>query len=177
MINFKKFELRLPDSPWQLLNSASQGVADSPTRWVFFKTFKSRLSDSPSQGVIFLLRISPWIQSLNRNGLKGCVRDLWGTNFCKNPRKSASFPCPFKVVSNNYYFQYIFTLTAGKTATAIAHQIKILEIQKQVKVLSWTQNYSFVSKNLNYISWPRPFNAIFPRKCSWFFVCNTACRF
>ncbi len=27
------------------------------------------------------------------------VRDLWGTNFCKTPRKSASLPCPFKMSS------------------------------------------------------------------------------
>ncbi len=52
-------------------------------------------------------------------------------------------------------------------ATAIAHQLNILECWKQVEVLSFTQNYSFVSKNLNYMSWPRPFNAIFPQKCSF----------
>ncbi len=46
--------------------------------------------------VVFRLRISPRIRSQNRNGSKGSVRDLWGTNFCKNPRKSASLPCPFK---------------------------------------------------------------------------------
>ncbi len=55
-----------------------------------------RLPDSASQGVFFRLRISPRIRSQNRNGSKGSVRNSWGTNFCKNPRKSASLPCPFK---------------------------------------------------------------------------------
>jgi hypothetical protein len=41
-----------------------------------------------------------------------------------------------KVVSNNYYFQYVFTLTAGKMATAIAHQRTFLEIQKPEEILS-----------------------------------------
>ncbi len=59
-----------------------------------------RLSDSPSRGVVFRLRISPRIRSQKRNGSKDTVRDLWGSNFCKNPRKSASLPCPFKSLSS-----------------------------------------------------------------------------
>ena len=30
MLNFKKFEYRLPDSPWRLSDSPSRGVSDSP---------------------------------------------------------------------------------------------------------------------------------------------------
>ncbi len=33
---------------------------------------------------------------LKSNGSKGSVRDSWGTDFCKNSRKSASLPCPFQ---------------------------------------------------------------------------------
>jgi hypothetical protein len=57
-----------------------------------------RVADSPSRGVVFRLRKSPRIRSQNRNGSKGSVRDLWGNNFCKNPRKSATLPCPFKCI-------------------------------------------------------------------------------
>jgi hypothetical protein len=43
----------------------------------------------------------------------------------------------YKVVSNNYYFSNMFLpLTAGKMATAIAHQRNILEIQKPAEVLN-----------------------------------------
>ncbi len=79
LVNFKKFEYRLPDSPKRL--------PDSPSR---------RVADSSSWGVVFRLWISPRNWSQNRNGSKGSVRDLWGTNFCKNPRKSFSLPCTFK---------------------------------------------------------------------------------
>jgi hypothetical protein len=54
-----------------------------------------RLPDSASRGVVFRLRISPRIRSQNRNGSKCSVRDLCRTDLCKNPRKSASLPCPF----------------------------------------------------------------------------------
>ncbi len=106
---------RLSDSP-------SRGVSDFPTgsRWLSEFSFKHSKADSPtrrigesatprlgeleshplpdstSRGVVFWLRISPRFRSKNRNSSKGSVRDLWGTNFCKNPRKSASLPCPFK---------------------------------------------------------------------------------
>ncbi len=36
------------------------------------------------------------LRSQKRNCSKGSVRDLWGLNFWKKPRKSASLPCPFK---------------------------------------------------------------------------------
>ncbi len=65
-----------------------------PIDTIFFKPLNRqscRLPDLPSRGVVFRLRISPQIQSQNRNGSKGSVRNLWGTNFCKNPRKSTSF--------------------------------------------------------------------------------------
>ncbi len=55
-----------------------------------------RLPDSASRGIIFRLRISRRIRNEHRNGSKCSVRDSWGTDLCKNPRKSASLPCPFK---------------------------------------------------------------------------------
>jgi hypothetical protein len=142
MINFKKFEKQLPDSPEWLPDSLSRGVSDSPTRPVkesptlriaefsfkhskadsptrrvrelstpwLAKSESQQLPDSPSRQVrnsptprvVFWLWISPRIRSQNRNGSKGNVRDLWGTSFCKNPRKSASLPCPFKEPRNRY---------------------------------------------------------------------------
>ncbi len=55
MLNFKKFEYRLPDSPWRLPDSPSRGVDDSPTRRVgelaaprLAESGSRRLSDSPS---------------------------------------------------------------------------------------------------------------------------------
>jgi hypothetical protein len=53
-----------------------------------------RLPDSVSRGVVFRLRISPQFRSYNQNSLKPSVRDLCRTGSCKNPRKSASLPCP-----------------------------------------------------------------------------------
>ena len=121
MLNFKKFKYRLPDSPWRLPDSPSRGVADSLTRQVFLLNIQKptprlaksesqrlpdslsrRVTDSPSQGVVFRLRTSPQIRSQKRDGSKGSVRDLWGPNFCKNPRKSASLPCPFKEPRNRF---------------------------------------------------------------------------
>ncbi len=72
--------------------SATPRLAESQSR---------RLADMPSRGVVFRLWISPQIRSQKRNGSKDSVRDLWGPNFCKNPRKSASLPCPFKTTRNN----------------------------------------------------------------------------
>ncbi len=63
--------------------------------WVFAEIgspSRRRLADSPSRGVLFRVRIPPRIRSPNRNGSKGSGRDLWGTNFCKNPRKSENLP-------------------------------------------------------------------------------------
>ncbi len=74
----------------RLAESKSQRLPYSPSR---------RVADSPSRGVVFRLRISPRIWSQKLNGSKGSVRDLWGPNFCKNPRKSASLPCPFNQLS------------------------------------------------------------------------------
>ncbi len=55
-----------------------------------------QLAELPSRGVVFRLGISPRIGSQKQNSSKGSIRGLWGTNFCKNPRKSASLPCTFK---------------------------------------------------------------------------------
>jgi len=89
---------RLSDSP---SFSFKHSKADSPTRRVG-ESATPRLADSLSRGVIFRLRISPRIRSQKRNGSKDSVRDLWGTNFCKNPRKSASLPCPFNLGNYTY---------------------------------------------------------------------------
>ncbi len=93
---FWTFKSRLPDS-------ASRWVVDSPTCRVgesvtprLAESESCRLPDSASQGVVYRLRISPRIRSQKQNGSKSSVRDVWGPNFCKNPRKSASLPCPFK---------------------------------------------------------------------------------
>ncbi len=69
-----------------------------------FKKFNSQLSVLVMRGVVFRIRISPGIRSQNWNGSKGSVRDSWGTNFCKNPRKSVSLPCPFKDDVNDWRF-------------------------------------------------------------------------
>ena len=45
--------------------------------------------------LVFRLRISLRIRSPNRNGSKFSVRNLCRTDICKNPRKSASLPCPY----------------------------------------------------------------------------------
>jgi hypothetical protein len=93
---------------WQIIKNltprltiATLWLADSPTCRVSFKHSKADSStqwvgESPSQGVVFWLWISLRIWSQNWNGWKGSVRNLWGTNFCKNPRKSVSLPCPYK---------------------------------------------------------------------------------
>jgi len=77
-------------SPVYLLSA--RRLSDSPS---FLLNIQNRLPDSASRGVVFRLRISPRIRSQKRNCSKGSVRDLWGPNFCKNPRKSASLPFPF----------------------------------------------------------------------------------
>ena len=109
--NFLKFSINFPDfkrlnqpfkrSNWQ---KRSQGCnVLSPL--IYLKVWKNcvykhscRLPDSASRGVVFRLRISPRIRSPNRNGSKCSVNNLCRTDFCKNPRKSASLPCPFKLL-------------------------------------------------------------------------------
>ncbi len=61
------------------------------------------LPDSASWWVVFGLWISPQILSQNGNGSKGSVRDSWGTDFCKNPRKSASLPCLLNITFKAYF--------------------------------------------------------------------------
>jgi hypothetical protein len=82
-------------------DSASRGVGESAIECLKEKPPESeirQLPDSPSRGVVFRLRISPRIQGQNRNGSKGSIRDSWGTDLCKNPRKTASLPCPFNKI-------------------------------------------------------------------------------
>ncbi len=75
--------------------SVMRGVGDSPYHW-YAESVTPRIVDSGR--VVFQIRMSLRIRSKNRSGSKCSVRDSWGTNFCKNPRKSTSLPCPF----NNY---------------------------------------------------------------------------
>jgi hypothetical protein len=63
-----------------------------------------RLPDSASRGVVFRLLIYPQIISQNRNGSQRSVRDLCRTGLYKNPRKSASLPCPLKVHKNKSFW-------------------------------------------------------------------------
>ncbi len=105
-------EKRLPDSPISRVGespsfSFKHSKADSLTRRVgelstprLAESESQRLPDSLSRGVVFRLRISPRIRSQKRNGSKGSVRDPWGPNFCKNPRKSASLPCPYNIAKS-----------------------------------------------------------------------------
>jgi hypothetical protein len=95
---------RVGESAFECLNesSASRRVGDSLTRLVgksltprVGKSESRRLPGSASRGVVFRLRSSPRIRSQNRNGSKCTVKDLCRTDLCKNPRKSASLPCPF----------------------------------------------------------------------------------
>jgi hypothetical protein len=72
----------------------------------------SRAGDSPTQrvgelGFVFRLRISSRIRSQNRNGSKCSVRVLCRTDLCKNPRKSASLPCPY------IYMQKVVPVSQG----------------------------------------------------------------
>jgi hypothetical protein len=66
MLNFKKFECRLPDSPWRLPDSPSRGVDDSPTCRVgelatprLAESGSRQLSDSPSFSFVHSKADSP----------------------------------------------------------------------------------------------------------------------
>ncbi len=80
--------------------SGSRGVSYSPTRRLSdspsFLLNIQKLSDLANRGVFIFYEYLREFEAKNWNCSKGSVRDLWGTNFCKNPRKSASLPCPFK---------------------------------------------------------------------------------
>jgi hypothetical protein len=78
------------------LGKSGSRYGESRSLYSNFFGQSSLLPNSASRGVVFRLRISPRIQSQNRNGSKCSVRDLCRTDFCKNPRKSALLPCPFK---------------------------------------------------------------------------------
>jgi hypothetical protein len=107
---------RLPDSTIRRVGgSQNQWCGESPTpRISDAGSWRQicRVGDSPYQwlwGVVYRIWISPRNRSQNQNDSKGSVRDSWGTNFCKNPRKSASLPCPFKIsVVHDWYrfFEY-----------------------------------------------------------------------
>ncbi len=99
----------------QLPNLPNRRVTNSPTRRVgesFFDYEYLREFEAES-------------------GLKGSVRDLWGPNFCKNPRKSASLSCPFKKEKN-------------QTVKIITFQSKIWFFHKNdIKTFIFKQNIHF----------------------------------
>ncbi len=89
---------------WWCGESATLRISDAGSRRLTVSLIR-RVGDSPyrwQRVVVFWIRISPRIWSQNRNGSKGSVRDSWGTDFCKNPRKSVSLPCPYKGVSRGW---------------------------------------------------------------------------
>ncbi len=81
--------LRIIDTQSFILKNS---VADSPYHW-YAESATPLIGDS---GESFFEYEYLCEFEANQNGSKGSVRDSWGTNFCKNPRKSASLPCPFK---------------------------------------------------------------------------------
>ncbi len=110
-LDFKRLNQPFKRSIWK---KRSQGCnVLSPL--IYLKVWKNciyghscrRLPDSASQGVVFRLRISPLIRSPNRNGSNFSERNLCRTDFCKNPRKSASLPCPFKSSDPSLFMQWL----------------------------------------------------------------------
>jgi len=83
---------------WFLIDPLHYVSSRSDFGFEFVEIFviEKRLLDSSRSGV-FLLQISLRIRSQNQNRSKGSVRDLSRrTGLCKNTKKSASLPCPFK---------------------------------------------------------------------------------
>jgi hypothetical protein len=111
---------RVSDSPTRQVGEST--ALRLPEKGSFFLTFNIAFSDSPSQGVVdsqtrpvkesatarlaelascfSITNIFLRIRSQNRNGSKCSVRDQCQTDLRKNLGKSASLPCPFKVVTN-----------------------------------------------------------------------------
>ncbi len=81
---FAKLVLKKAGYPFKVLKKA-----DSPTRRV---------------GECFRLPISPRIQNQHRNGSKGCVRDLWGTNFYLKKTENP-FHCHVPLIKIKQYFR------------------------------------------------------------------------
>jgi hypothetical protein len=80
-IRNRKTTPRLGESESRLLNVSKK----SP---LFGESESRRLPDLASRG------ISLRIRSQNRNGSKGSVKDLWGTNFCKTPENPPYWHVP-----------------------------------------------------------------------------------
>ncbi len=100
----------------------------------------------PSRGVVFRLRISPRIRSQNRNGSKCSVRDLCRTDLCKNPRKSASLPCPFRYADNvQQYFQR--ENNKGLTVHYVLELFLFLFLNKMLS-LEWSDQKRFIYRLL-----------------------------
>jgi hypothetical protein len=107
---------RLGIGPLHYVSSLSDFSFEFSDIFVIEKRFPDRrVGEStrlPIDTIFFKLLINQWrIRSQNRNGSKGSVRDLWGANFCKNPRKSASLPCPFN----------FFTVAKTVTLPSVLH--------------------------------------------------------
>ncbi len=65
-------------------------------------------------------------------------------------------PSNLAAISSNYNFSHK-TLTAWKVEKTTAHQRLIVKVQKLIETLFQAQNYPFLSKYMNCISWPSPF--------------------
>ncbi len=90
--HFKRLNQPFKRSIWQ---KRSQGC-NVLSPWIYLKVWNKIVSicnlvNSPTRQVVFRL-----IRSQNWNGSNRSVKDLCQTGLCKNPRKSASLPCPFK---------------------------------------------------------------------------------
>ncbi len=77
----------------RVVNSTHQWYGESPTPRIV-ESESRWLCVSPIRRVDFGIWISPRIQSKNRNGLKGSVRNLGQSDLCKNIGKTGSLPCP-----------------------------------------------------------------------------------
>jgi hypothetical protein len=119
-----------------------------------------RLPDSPGRGVVFQLRISPRIRSPNQNGSKCSVRDLCQTDFCKNPRKSSSLPCPFKPHRDDQYWVHSIqideircqsgtpeTFALGKKQCLYPEEVSLSDLTKLIRLADPVIKNPVVSAN------------------------------
>jgi hypothetical protein len=79
MLHFKKFEYRLPDSPWRLPDSPSRGVDNSPTRRVG-ELATPLLAESGSRRLstrqVFLLNIQKPTSRLGESGSRFSITNI-----------------------------------------------------------------------------------------------------
>ncbi len=90
----------------KLRSSVSRRVVDSPNRWVGESVTpwlgESGITNSPTRRVGESFFDYEYLREYEA---KGSVRDLWGSNLCKTPRKSSSLPCTF--ILNRKIFKQI----------------------------------------------------------------------